>query len=171
VTIERQHIDRVWDLIEKIGVCMLTTQFARGLRARPVEARPDRDGGLIFVVTDVGSPKDEEIDAARDVCLVFIDPDDKAYLSITARARVQHDPAKIKSVWKKTDELWWRGPTDPRVCLLRIEPVTAKLWDGPASRVVTLFEIAKGKLTGEPPSLGENRKVTVEMRDDSCLGS
>src|SRR3954468_5916600 len=37
----QHHIDRVWDIIEKIGVCMLTTQFDGGLRARPLEARPD----------------------------------------------------------------------------------------------------------------------------------
>ena len=35
---ESSH-DRVWDIIEKVGVCMLTTRFAGGLRARPVEAR------------------------------------------------------------------------------------------------------------------------------------
>ena len=45
---KKDNIDRVWDIIERVGVCMLTTQFARGLRARPLEARPDRDAGLIF---------------------------------------------------------------------------------------------------------------------------
>lgn len=44
----KNDIDRVWDIVEKVGVCMLTTQFAGGLRARPLEARPDRDAGLIF---------------------------------------------------------------------------------------------------------------------------
>ena len=42
------NIDRIWDIIEKVSVCMLTTQFVGGLRARPLEARPDRDAGLIF---------------------------------------------------------------------------------------------------------------------------
>jgi len=41
------YLDRVWDIIEKVGVTMLTTQFPGGLRARPVEARPERDAGLI----------------------------------------------------------------------------------------------------------------------------
>jgi hypothetical protein len=27
-------IDRVWDIIEKVGICMLTTQFPGGVRAR-----------------------------------------------------------------------------------------------------------------------------------------
>jgi hypothetical protein len=55
--------DRVWDIIEKVGVCMLTTQVAGRLRARPIEAGPDRKAGLIFAVTDVHSAKQDEIEA------------------------------------------------------------------------------------------------------------
>jgi general stress protein 26 len=156
--------DRVWDIIEKVGVCMLTTQFGGGLRARPLEARPDRDAGLIFFVTDIHSAKEHEVEAAPDVGLVFIDSSDKAYLSITGRARVMRDADKQKAAWRKTDAVWWPGgPTSPDVCLLRIEPVTAELWDGPASTAVAIFEFAKARLTGKQPDLGENRKVTVKM--------
>ena len=110
------------------------------------------------------SAKHDEIDAAPDVGLVFIDPKDKAYLSITGRARVIRDVAKTERVWRKTDEVWWPGgPTDPDVCLLFIEPLTAELWDGPASAAIAAFEFAKARLTGEEPKLGENRKVTVKM--------
>ena len=158
------NIDRVWDIIEKVGVCMLTTRFSGGLRARPLEARPDRAAGLLFFVTDIHSGKEDEVEATPDVGLVFIDASDKAYLSITGRAAVVRDAEKIKPFWRKTDAVWWPGgPDDPNVCLLRIEPVTAELWDGPASAVVTAFEFAKARLTGEKPNLGENRKVTVKM--------
>jgi general stress protein 26 len=161
---KKENIDRIWDIIEKVGVCMLTTQCVGGLRARPLEARPDRDAGLIFFVTDIHSAKENEIEATSDVGLVFIDSKDKAYLSITGRARVMRDVDKIKAAWRKTDEVWWPGgPTDPDVCLLRIEPFTAELWDGPASNFVTAFEFAKARLTGEEPKVGENRKVTVKM--------
>jgi len=161
---KKDNIDRVWDIIEKVSVCMLTTQFVGGLRARPLEARPDRDAGLIFFVTDIHSAKEDEIEATPDVGLVFIDPNDKAYLSITGRARVMRDTAKTEVVWRKTDEVWWPGgPTDPDVCLILIELLTAELWDGPASNAIAVFEFAKTRLTGEEPKLGENRKVTVEM--------
>ena len=160
----KANIDRVWDIIEKVGVCMLTTQSAGGLRARPVEARPDRDAGLIFFVTDIHSAKEDEIEATPDVGLVFIDSKDNAYLSITARARVMRDADKIKASWRKSDEVWWPGgPSDPNVCLLQIEPATAELWDGPASSIVSAFELTKARLTGAKPNLGENRKVTVKM--------
>ena len=154
---------RVWDIIEKVGVCMLTTHAPGGLRARPVEARPDRDAGLIWFVTDLHSGKEHEIESRHDIGLVFIDGEDKAYLSLTAHAEVLRDHAKAEEIWKSTDNMWWRGPDDPNVCVLRVEPTTAELWDGPASKAVAVFEFVKAKLTGDKPNLGENRKVTVPM--------
>jgi general stress protein 26 len=95
-------LDRIWDIIEKVGVCMLTTQFPGGLRARPLEARPDRNAGVIWFVTDQRSSKEHEIEAEHDVGLVFIDTKEKAYLSLTARAQVRCDHAKAAEIWKST---------------------------------------------------------------------
>src|SRR5437588_3134332 len=100
---EQNHISRVWDVIEKARVGMLTTRFPGGLRARPLEARPDRDAGLIWFVTDLRSGKEHEIEAEHDVCLTFIDPEQKAYLSLTARADVRIDRSKATEIWKSTD--------------------------------------------------------------------
>ena len=140
---EQNPISRIWDVIEKVGVGMLTTQFGGGLRARPLQARPDRDAGVIWFVTDVRGAKDDEIGADHDVGLVFIDEGDRVYLSVTGRASVMRDTAKTKEVWKKTDDLWLPGgPDDPNVRLLRMQPVTAELWDGPSSAAVVAFEFA-----------------------------
>ena len=108
--------DRVWDIIEQVGVCMLTTQFPGGLRARPLEARPDRNAGVIWLITDKRSSKEHEIEAEHDVGLVFIATKEKAYLSLTARAQVRRDHAKAAEIWKSTDSVWWNGPDDPQ-CL------------------------------------------------------
>ena len=161
---DEDHRDRVWEIIEREGVCMLTTRFDGGLRARPLQPRPDRGESLIWFVTDVRSGKEHEIEAEHDVCLVFIDPDENAYLSITARAEVRRDSAKAAEIWKSTDNVWWSGPDDPNVRVLRVMPLTAELWDGPASKVVAAYEFARARLTGAEPNLGENRKVTVDLR-------
>ena len=160
---DHDKTQRVWDIIDKVGVCMLTTRFDGGLRARPLEARPDRDAGLIWFVTDLRSGKEHEIEAEHDVCLVFVDAKDKAYLSITARAEVRRDHAQAAAIWKTTDSMWWDGPDDPSVCVVRVTPITAELWDGPASKAVAAYEFAKARLTGAKPNLGENRKVTIKM--------
>jgi len=159
----QDDIARVWDIIDKVGTCMLATRFAWGLRARPLDARPDRDAGLIWFVTDRRSGKEHELEAEQDVCLIFVDAADKAYLSVTARAEVRVDHAKAAAIWTRTDDAWWNGPDDPNVCVLCVRPLVAELWDGPSSTVAVMFEFAKAKITGAEPNLGENRKVTVEM--------
>ena len=150
---KQNHISRVWEIIEKARVGMLTTRFAGGLRARPLEARADRDAGIVWFVTDARGAKDDEIDAAHDIGLVFYDEDSRAYLSITGRASVILDTAWLPG-----------GRAGPNVRLLRVEPITAELWDGPSSAAGAAFEFVKARLTGEKPNLGENRKVTVPMR-------
>jgi general stress protein 26 len=158
--------DRIWDVIEHAGVCMFTTRSAAGLRARPLEPRPDREAGIIWFVTDRRSAKEQEIERDSEVALVFIDHGAKAYLSLTARAEMLADHAKAAEIWKRTDNVWWRGPHDRNVCVLRITPITAELWDGPASKAIAIFEFAKARFTGAKPKLGENRKMTVPMRGE-----
>jgi len=160
---DQSDIARVWDILDGHSIGMLSTQFSGGLRARPLDARPDRDAGAIFFVTDVRGHKDDEIAAAPDVCFVVTVPKDNVYLSITGRATVTRDPGKIRQIWKKLDEMWWSGPEDPNTRLLKIEPIAAELWDGPSNELVTAYEFAKAKMTGEKPLLGENRKKTVAM--------
>ena len=89
--VKQNPISRVWDIIEKASVGMLTTRFADGLRARPLEPRPDRDEGVIYFLTDVRGAKDDEIEAAPEVAFIIVDHDDKAYLSISAKAEVLRD--------------------------------------------------------------------------------
>ena len=81
-------VERIWDVVEKAGVGMLTTRFSGGLRSRPIEPRVDREAGLVRIITDARGLKDDEIEREPDVGLTVISTADKAYLSITGRAVV-----------------------------------------------------------------------------------
>jgi general stress protein 26 len=66
------------------------------------ESHPTRaDSGLIWFVTDARSDKEHEIEAAHDVCLVFIDAKAKRYLSITARAACSRCLAHINPLFRR----------------------------------------------------------------------
>ena len=58
----------------------------------------------------------------------------------------------------------------PERRVLRVTPLTAELWDGPASEGVVAYEFAKARLTGAEPNLGENH-VTDLADDVSCRNS
>ena len=156
--------DRIWDVVEKAGVCMMTTRFAKGLRARPLEARADRNDGTIFFLTDRRAAKDDEIEAFPDICLTFIYPKEKVYLSMSGQASVGRDTARARSLWNEKQQAWWPGgPSDPNVLTIRFKPVRAEIWDGPSSCAVASYEFAKARATGKKPNLGEKRKRTVKM--------
>jgi general stress protein 26 len=155
---------RIWDIVERVGVCMLTTRGSRGLRARPLEARPDRNANTIWFITDVRSSKEEEIAVDNEIGLVFIDKDESVYLAIAACAEEVRDRDVASSIWRTTDNMWWNGPDDPNVGLLRAIPLRAELWDSPSSKAVMVFEFLKSQITGARPNLGENRKKTINMK-------
>jgi general stress protein 26 len=160
---DQTRLDRIWDIVDKAGVCMMTTRFYGGMRARPMEARPDREEGVIWFLTDQRGLKDDEIDAIPEVCLIFVYPKEKVYLSITGEAFVAHDPDRARALWNEHQKVWWSGPDDPNIRVVRVEPEQAEMWDGPASSAMAALEFAKARLTGERPQLGENRKVAVDM--------
>ncbi|MGC1609745.1 MAG: pyridoxamine 5'-phosphate oxidase family protein [Pseudolabrys sp.] len=69
-----------------------------------------------------------------------------------------------KRIWKSLDQVWWPdGPEDVNVRVLRLDPKMAELWDGPASSAIASYELAKARITGNKPNLGENRKVAFDL--------
>jgi general stress protein 26 len=156
--------DRVWDIIEKVAICMLTTRTSKGeLRSRPVEARSSRDEGCIYVITDIRSAKEFETERDPHLGLTFTDQQSNVYLAIAAHGAVTTNRMQVKRWWRSTDNVWWKGPDDPNVCVLQAELTSGSIWDGPSSKAVELFEFIKAKVTGAEPNLGENRKTDVEF--------
>jgi general stress protein 26 len=156
--------DRAWEVIEKVGVCMLTTRASNGeFHSRPVEARLCRDEGCIYVVTDLRSAKDNEIGRDPHVGLTFVHQETNTYLAIAGHGVITMDRALVKRWWRSTDSMWWKGPDDPNVCVLRAELRSASIWNGPTSGAVEAFEFIKAKITGKKPNLGENRKTDIQL--------
>jgi general stress protein 26 len=155
---------RAWDVIDKAGYCVMVTQFDGGLRGRPMQARPDREEGLIWFLTDVRASKDDEIEAWPDICLVFVEPKEKVYLSVSGRAEVVDDREKTRLLWDDEQQAWWPGgPDDPNVRVVCVVPELLEFWDGPADPRVARREFKRAVETGEKPNLGERRKKTVTL--------
>jgi general stress protein 26 len=155
-------LDRVWDIMEDISVCMVTTHAGGRMRSRPMHAIPDRDENAVYFITDTRGAKDDEIAAAPDVCLAFADIGDNTYLSVTGTAATVRDPAKAEELWSTEAQAWWpRGPRDPAVRVLRVVPEQAEYWDTRGNSVTVALKLVAARMTGREPDLGTNRKVNV----------
>ena len=153
-------VDRVWELMHKIGFAMLVTHDGAKLRARPMAAHVDRDANTIYFLTDARRHKDDEIARDPNVNLSFANASDQKYVSVTGTAAVSNDRAKIKELFSTPAKAWWDSAEDPNIRVLKITPDDAEFWDSPGT-VISYVKMAAAAVTGTRPDLGTNRKVAI----------
>jgi len=157
---EHDELHKVWDLSEKIGFCMLTTQSESDLRARPMSAYAERVDNAFYFLTDVDSHKDDEIERNPAVCLAFADSKGQKYVSISGIAEVQNDREKIRDLWATPAKAWWDSPEDPSIRILKVTPNFAEYWDSPGT-IVSYIKMAAAAVSSAKPDMGENAKVQM----------
>lgn len=160
----QQAREHLWKIVRDLRFGMLVTRSAGGsLRARPLTTQNEKDdmgSSLLFFVPVAG---EVATDVAADprVGLVYADPSDDRYVSISGQARVVQDLARQKQLWSKMAEAWFPGgPDDPTLRLLEVHMDAAEYWDVKSSKMVQLFKMAKAVVTGKPPTdMGEHAEV------------
>jgi general stress protein 26 len=143
-------VEHVLELLHGFDTAMLVTHTTDGsLHARPMAVAEVESGGTLWFVTDVTSPKMGDIGAEPDILLAF--QDSRRYLTVNGEADVVRSPEKIRELWKESFKLWFEGPEDPRLVLLKVTPEDAEYWDTSGARGLKFaFRAAKAYLTGQP---------------------
>jgi general stress protein 26 len=157
---DTEHVDRIWELAKRIGVCMFITWDGERQRSRPLQANVDRDEHAIYFLSDANSHKDDEVEKFPTVTLAFADIPHSKYISITGKGTVSNDRAKIKELWSPFAQAWWDNADDPDIRVIKVEPQDAELWDSPG-RVVTAISMLAAAVTRRSPKIGENAKVKL----------
>ncbi len=157
-----ESIERIRELTHGIDFCMLTTIDGGYLSSRPMSTlKFEFDGELWFFTSD-STHKVDEIEKDDRVCVAYSNPDDNVYLSISGRAQVVKDRAKIEELWSPVLKAWFpEGLDDPHLCLLKIPVEQAEYWDAPNSKIVQLFGMVKAIATGQEADYGENKKISL----------
>ncbi len=157
---QEDDISKVWELIDKIGFCMLTTQSGSDLRARPMSAYAERIENAVYFLTDVASHKDDEIARHPNVCLAFANSKSQKYVSLSGRAEVQNDRERIRELWATPAKAWWDNAEDPSIRVLKVTPSFAEYWDSPGT-VISYIKMAAAAVSSTRPDMGENAKVEM----------
>jgi general stress protein 26 len=144
---------KLWEVLEDIRTCMLSTEKDGRIQSRPMSAYIDRDQRCIWFITELTSEKTREIGDGDAVNVAFADNEDSTWVAVEGHARVVRDVAKQKALWNPFAEAYLpQGPESPDVGLIRIDPVEATWWDSPSSKAVQLWQVAVANVTQTPPS-------------------
>jgi general stress protein 26 len=157
---EDEARDRVWELAEKINICMFVTWDGERQRARPLAANVDRDEDATYFLVDVDGMKDDQIEEFPIVTMAFADTSGYKFVSITGTATVTNDRAKIAELWTPDNKAFWDSKDDPGIRLITVRPDDAEVWDSPG-KIVSTVKMLTAAVTGAKVELGNNRKVTM----------
>ncbi|WP_089317580.1 pyridoxamine 5'-phosphate oxidase family protein [Pontibacter ummariensis] len=159
-----EKLQKLVDIIKDVEVAMMTTIEDDGcMRSRPMRAVQTNPNGEIWFFTGYESGKSHEIQHDSHVNLSYAKPSDEVYVSISGRAYLSKDKAKIDELWSPTQKAWFpQGKDDPNIGLIRVEVEKAEYWDAPNSTMIQLYGMAKATLTGESAKTGDNQKINLK---------
>lgn len=155
-----EAIDRIWELAEKIDICMFTTWDGKQQRSRPMSARVHREENAIYFLTDLEGHKLTEVEKFPHVSLAWADNGGHKYAVIAGEAEVLNDRAKIAELWESFDKAWWDDANDPQIRLLRVTPDDGEVWDSP-NMIVATAKMLVAAATGAKPNMGDTAKVRM----------
>jgi len=157
---DSRDVDRVWELMRKIGFAMLVTRDGDKLRGRPMAAYVERSDRAVYFLTDARAHKDEEVTESPVVNLSFADVGSQKYIWVRGSAVVSNDRDKIRELFSTPARAWWDNADDPDIRVLKITPEEAEFWDSPG-RLVAYTKMAAAAVMGTRPDVGDNRKVAM----------
>ncbi len=163
-----EHTDsraKLWDLIKDMRFAMFTTRHSNGhLHSRPMttqNSKLDEDASLWFFMSRRGEPVADLL-ADPTVNVVYADPGEDSYVSVSGTAAVVEDMNKKHELWSKFTEAWFPGgPTDADLALVEVKITHANYWDVEESQLVQLYLMAKAVVTGHPPKMGQQAKIRM----------
>ena len=155
-------IKKIQEITEGIDFCMLTSIDGGVLRSRPMSTQQFEFDGDLWFFTNDNSHKVDEIEKDNRVCVAYSKPEDSVYLSVSGRAEMVKDRAKIEELWNPVHQAWFpEGLDDPSLCLLKVSVEQAEYWEGTSSTLVQLFGMVKAIATGQEADYGENEKIKL----------
>ncbi|MBW3604635.1 MAG: pyridoxamine 5'-phosphate oxidase family protein [Actinobacteria bacterium] len=124
-----------YEIIDHFDNCMLLTFTANGTpHARPM-AIADRDGSVLWFISDRDSATIDEV-VADDSAVVTVQSPQR-WAAATGTATVVYDRDRIDDLWSTPMKAWFPdGPADPKLVAVKADLHDGEYWDISGGRLV-----------------------------------
>lgn len=157
--------EKVWSLIEDVKVALFVTHAENGeLHSRPMAAiGRELEHDELWFASRENTSKLSEIADDSHVLLAYSEPKGQNYVSVSGRATVVRDQAKVEKFWTEDMRVWFpNGPRDTSIILIRVDVEGAEYWDAPSSVWIHAVGYVKARLTGNSPqNVGDHKVVAL----------
>ena len=148
-----------WDRLEDINSGMLG--LSENGRLVPMSHYAEPEMNVLWFITAKGTDLAQSVaDGPRPAVHVVSDAAEGLYTSIHGRLSLSDDDEKLDELWNAVASSWFEeGKRDPDVQLMRFDLADAEVW-ATGGKLSFIYEIAKSKVTGQKPDMGEHYSLT-----------
>jgi general stress protein 26 len=160
MTDDNKRADQFWSRLDDVNSGMLGT--TEDPRLVPMSHYTDRDQSALWFITAKGTDLAKTLtEDPKEAIHVVSDAGEGLYTRIHGRLSLSDDRVKLDEIWNAVASSWFEGgKQDPDVQLMRMDLSGAEVWATGGS-MTFLFQIAKSKITGDKPDMGEHYTLTL----------
>lgn len=142
-------------------VAMVMTMLGDAHTSRPVTCVEVTPRSMSFLVSREVDWVDH-IAAGRAVVHVTVaEAKDNTYLSLEGTATVSTDVDEMERLWSPLAKVWFSGPDDPRLAVLRFDVEGGQYWDGPSGSIRQGISLVRAIIEGDEAVLGTSGPVST----------
>lgn len=154
--------EKIKQLVESADICLFTTDLtALPLKTRPMSTQKVDDEGGLWFFSEKDSDKNQHIAKDNRVQLFYSNKTSSEYLSLYGTAIIIKDDAKAEELWKTHVKIWFDGPDDPNLTIIKVTPQDGYYWDTKDGKLISLVKMAVGVITGKEMNGGVEGKVKM----------
>jgi general stress protein 26 len=149
--LRREEADKkIKQIVDDADICLFTTDLTSlPLKTRPMSRQKVDDDGTIWFFSDKDSDKNHDIAKDNRVQLFYSNKSSMEYLSLYGTAEIIQDVAKAKELWSAMAKIWFKDYNDPNLTLIKVMPEDGYYWDTKDGKLVSLFKMVVGSITGK----------------------
>lgn len=151
--------DTFWKRLDGINAGMLGLRD--DARLVPMSHYADPDEGALWFITAKGTDLAQAaLQGPQDALHVVSDSSKGLHACLHGRLSASNDREKLDEIWNAIASSWFEdGKQDPDVQLLKLDITEGEVWITGGS-LSFLYQIAKSKVTGDKPDMGEQFTLT-----------
>ena len=159
---DTEAIKKLKSLAEDIRFCMYTTYANEKIESRPMTTLDIDENGNAWFFTSKQTDIGQDTVWAEPVTLIYSDPKNNTYISVSGTASIEYDEQKKEDLWNPMSKAWFpAGKDDPNLVMLKVTTDEAAYWDSSSSKMVVFFSMLKAAVTGTTPDGGDHGKLDL----------
>ncbi|SHJ05627.1 General stress protein 26 [Mesonia phycicola] len=153
---------KIKELTEEIETSMMVTALDKTpLNAVPMTQKKIDMHGDIWFLSSGDSDHNKNIIQSSKTQLLYSKPSSKKFISIYGEAEIVVEQSILEELYTSVSDNWFNGTDDPNLTAIKFSPKEAYYWDTKSNKIVSLFKMGVGAVTGSNPDIGEKGKLNV----------